>query len=124
MLEERGLTPNALTFTTLMAACKARGDAARALALLGEMESCGIEPDRIAYNAALASCIDGGRIADARVVLERMRAAAAHAKALALSRGRSEADAERAARERMPDMISYAIHTAPWGIFGGSSASL
>jgi len=55
-----GLTPNAVTFSTLIHGCGRAGQLTRAFALLNEMKSLGLAPNVVTYTTLVdALCRDG-----------------------------------------------------------------
>jgi len=63
----------AIGYTAAIKACKS--DWQKALAVLTEMQNAGVRPDRVAFNAAIAACAEGGQWERALELMEEMHAA-------------------------------------------------
>jgi len=63
----------AIGYTAAIKAC--RSDWQKALAVLEEMQTAGVRPDRVAFNAAISACAEGGQWARALQLMEEMHAA-------------------------------------------------
>ena len=55
-LRQRGLEPDAVTFSVLMRACGMRYESERAIGLLEEMEQYSLQPTRVTFNALIYAC--------------------------------------------------------------------
>lgn len=60
-MEEKGVAPSLICYTSALKACRGGGLWHMAIKLLREMEKKGIAPNAIAYNSALYACRDAGQ---------------------------------------------------------------
>uniref|UniRef100_A0A0G4GU46 Pentacotripeptide-repeat region of PRORP domain-containing protein n=1 Tax=Chromera velia CCMP2878 TaxID=1169474 RepID=A0A0G4GU46_9ALVE len=66
-------TPDAVTFNTLVRAKSQMKDVNGALALLDEMQSCGVAPNAVTFNSLIHACVNNRQMDKAARVLEEMR---------------------------------------------------
>lgn len=65
-------SPNAISYSTAIAACSRAGESERALALLDRMRTQGLAPSLTAFTAAMTACRQGGEPARVSDLLEQM----------------------------------------------------
>lgn len=56
MEQADGVSPNVVTFNSLIGACKTAGRPEEALAVLGMLRRKGLQPDVISFNSAISAC--------------------------------------------------------------------
>ena len=69
-MQQKGLQPDLITYSTVISACGNGGDAERALQLFVEMQQKGLQPDVITYTAVISACGKGLLAKSALQVLE------------------------------------------------------
>lgn len=56
MEQADGVSPNVVTFNSVIGACKTAGRPEEALAVLGMLRRKGLQPDVISFNSAIGAC--------------------------------------------------------------------